>query len=165
MTVVLLCFFNFFFFLWSHLWHMEILGVGFESEMQLRPMPQPQKHLPLMAQHVATEILNLLGEARDWTHILREITSGLQLAEPQQELCDSSFYICIIRYVICISPILWVCFHFLDGVLRRRNVLNFVNVQFYLFFLLLLVQLVSYARLIANWRSWRSTPMFSPRVL
>ena len=27
--------------LWPHLWHMEIPRLGVESELQLRPMPQP----------------------------------------------------------------------------------------------------------------------------
>ena len=36
--------FFFFFFLWSHAWHMEIPGPGCQSEQQLRPMPQPWQH-------------------------------------------------------------------------------------------------------------------------
>ena len=34
-----------FFFLWPHLWHMEIHGLGGELELQLWPMPQPRQHL------------------------------------------------------------------------------------------------------------------------
>ena len=33
-----------FFFSQLHLWHMEVSGPGTESELQLRPMPQPRHH-------------------------------------------------------------------------------------------------------------------------
>lgn len=36
-------FFLFVFFLWPHLWHMEVPRLGFDSEMQLRLMPWPQQ--------------------------------------------------------------------------------------------------------------------------
>ena len=52
--------------------------VGVESELQLRPMPQPQQ----------CQILNPSSEARDWTHILMESMSGPYPAEPQWELLD-----------------------------------------------------------------------------
>ena len=38
-----------------HLWHMEVPGLGVESELQLQPTPQPQQH----------GILYPLSEARD----------------------------------------------------------------------------------------------------
>ena len=34
----------YYFFLQLHWWHMEVPGLGVESELQLRPMPQPQQH-------------------------------------------------------------------------------------------------------------------------
>ena len=35
---------SFFFFLWPHLWHMEVPGLRVKSELQLEPMPQPRQH-------------------------------------------------------------------------------------------------------------------------
>ena len=34
----------FYFFLWPHMWHMEVPGPGVELELQLWPMPYPQQH-------------------------------------------------------------------------------------------------------------------------
>ena len=53
-SLTLRSFFFFSFFLSLHLWHMEVYGLGPESEMQPRRMPQPQQHW----------ILNALSEAR-----------------------------------------------------------------------------------------------------
>lgn len=41
-------------------------GLGAESELQLRPVLEPQQH----------RILNPLSKARDTTHLLTETTSG-----------------------------------------------------------------------------------------
>ena len=38
------CFFFFFFFLGPHLRHMEVARLGVESELQLEPTPQLQRH-------------------------------------------------------------------------------------------------------------------------
>ena len=59
-------FFSFFFSLQPHLQHMEVLGLGVKSELQLRLVLQPQQHW----------IFTPLSEARDQTRILREIASG-----------------------------------------------------------------------------------------
>ena len=45
-----------------HLWHMEVPRVGVESELHLRPTPQPQQ----------CQILNPLSEARNRTRILMD---------------------------------------------------------------------------------------------
>ena len=39
------------FFLWSHLWHMEVPRQGIEPELELWPMPQLQKHQILKPLH------------------------------------------------------------------------------------------------------------------
>ena len=49
------------FFLWPQLQQM-VPSPGIESELQVRPTPQPQQH----------QILNPLSEARDQTHILTD---------------------------------------------------------------------------------------------
>ena len=46
----------FFFFLWPHLWHMEVPRIGIESELELWTTPQLQQ----------CWILNLLLWARNW---------------------------------------------------------------------------------------------------
>ena len=33
-----------FFFLGPHLWHTDVPGLGVDSELQLRPKPQPEPH-------------------------------------------------------------------------------------------------------------------------
>ena len=35
---------SFFFFLWPHLWHMEVPRLGVTSELQPLAWPQPQQH-------------------------------------------------------------------------------------------------------------------------
>ena len=32
------------YFLWLHLWHLEVLGLGIESKLQLGPMPWPWQY-------------------------------------------------------------------------------------------------------------------------
>ena len=63
-----------FFFLGPYLWHMEVPGVGVESELQLEPMQQTL-HLNHICNLCCTMwqhwILNPLSEARDGTCILR----------------------------------------------------------------------------------------------
>ena len=73
------------FFLRPHLWHMEVPRLGVELELQLLAYTTASAtqdlshicdlHLSLQ-QH---QILNPLSEARDWTHILREISWVLNL--------------------------------------------------------------------------------------
>ena len=69
-------FLNFFCFLGPHLWHMEVCGLGVESEPQ-RPayaIATAMPHLSLLCKlHHSLQqwwIINPLSEARDWTHIL-----------------------------------------------------------------------------------------------
>ena len=54
-----------YFFLWPQLRHMEIPGLGVESELQLQSVPQLPKHW----------ILNPLMEARDGIRILTMLGS------------------------------------------------------------------------------------------
>ena len=88
----------FFFFLWIHLWHMEVarlqvarLGVaqvGAVAEAYTTAMATLDlSHicdLCLNLQHCW--ILNPLSEARDWIHILVDTMSGSSSAEPQRKL-------------------------------------------------------------------------------
>ena len=80
-----------FFFLWPHLWHMEVPGP--EVELELPPWPQPvtgtlnlswicDLHHSLQ-QH---EILSTLSKARDWTCVLTDniwsLTDGATTGTP-----------------------------------------------------------------------------------
>ena len=55
------------FFLWAHLEHMDIPGLGVELELQLRLMPQPQQYsiCNLQGSLRQCQTLNPLREARD----------------------------------------------------------------------------------------------------
>ena len=65
-VVVLSPFFFFFFcFLWSQLRHMEVPGLGVESELQLRNIPQPQE---LRIQAPSMTYPAACGNARSLTH-------------------------------------------------------------------------------------------------
>ena len=64
--------------------------------------------------------------------------------------------ICNIFLPFCI-----LFFHFVDGILWSRKVLNFEEVQFIYYCLLLLVFLILYLRNFSNAESQRFMPMFS----
>ena len=74
----ILKFLIFFFFLWLHLWHMEVPRLGLKSELQLlayitaTTTPDPSRICDLSL----CQILNPLSEDRDWTCILMDIILG-----------------------------------------------------------------------------------------
>jgi len=86
-----------FFFLWLHLLHKKIPGLGVKSELQLQVYPtatatsDPNCLCDLCStwQH---RILNPLSKASDWTHLLMQAASGPLPTEPQQELPVYSSY-------------------------------------------------------------------------
>ena len=69
-------FFVFFFFLGSHLWYMEVPGLGVESELQLPAYATATKMQDLRGicgLHCSlrqSQILTPLSETRDWIHFL-----------------------------------------------------------------------------------------------
>ena len=69
-----------FFFLWPYLWHIEVLGLGTESELQLPSMAQLQQHWIWAASVTYT---TAGGNARSLNHWAR---SGIVL-ESSQTLC------------------------------------------------------------------------------
>ena len=77
----LICFL-FLFFLWPHLWHMDVPCLGVKSELQL-PAYATAKAMPDLSRicyvcHTLGQrwILNQLSKARDLTHILTETMWG-----------------------------------------------------------------------------------------
>ena len=70
-------------FLGPSLWHMNVSRLGIESELQLRPTPQPQQHgIPAAISDLRhsswhCRILNPLSEARDPTQILMDTSQVL----------------------------------------------------------------------------------------
>ena len=77
-------FFFFFSFLLLHLWHMEVLGLGVKSELQLLAYTtatatvtwDPSCIFDLHCSLWQCQILHPLREARDRTRILTETLSG-----------------------------------------------------------------------------------------
>ena len=69
-------FFIFFYFLWPHLWHVEIPRLGVELEPQLLAtatviaMPDPSLVCSLHHNSWQCQILNQLSKARDRTYVL-----------------------------------------------------------------------------------------------
>ena len=72
----------FFFFLWAHLQHMEVLGLRTELELQLQSTPTAKTTLDLNlicnlhSSLRQCRVLHPLGKARDGTCILTETTTG-----------------------------------------------------------------------------------------
>ena len=62
----------FFYFLWPHLLHMKVPGLGVESELKLHQAPDPSYICNLHQSLWQCHILNPLREARDLTSILTE---------------------------------------------------------------------------------------------
>ena len=71
-------FFFFFFFLELHLWHMEVLRLGIDSELQLpayttaTATPDPSRVCDLHHSSRQCRIVNLLSEARARTRVLMD---------------------------------------------------------------------------------------------
>ena len=98
------------FFLWLHLQHMEIPGLGIESELQLQTYttamvtldPSPICHLHLSLQQC--QILNPLQEARDW------ITSSWTLLRVLNPLnCNGNSIISFWRTIFCLKNVYGLC--------------------------------------------------------
>ena len=70
------------YFLWPYLQHMEVSGLGVESELQLpaytiaTATSDPSHACNLCCSSWHCWILGPLSEARDWTHILMNTTLG-----------------------------------------------------------------------------------------
>ena len=81
-------FFLFFVFLWPHLWLMNILRPGMESELQLpayataTAMPYPSCNCDIWCSLWQLLLLNPLKEARDRSHILTDTISDPSPTEP-----------------------------------------------------------------------------------
>ena len=75
-------FWNFFFFLWLHMWHMEVCRLGVKLELQLwaytTATAMPGLTCVCSQCHILQQyqILNSLSEARDPTRILTDILLG-----------------------------------------------------------------------------------------
>ena len=70
-------FFFFFSFVWPHLRHMEVPGLGVESELQIRASCATATATPDLCRSLwQCQILNPQSKARDRTCILTEMTSG-----------------------------------------------------------------------------------------
>ena len=88
----------FFFFLGPHPWHMEVPGLGVESELQLliyttvTAMPDLSHVCNLLRSLRQHGIFNPLSEARDWTHNLPDTMSSSQLTGPQQKLLHEAHF-------------------------------------------------------------------------
>ena len=73
---------DFFFFLWMHLWHMEVFRLEVKLELQLQAYTiattilDPRCNCSLLRGLWQLHILNPLSEARDQTHILTETVLG-----------------------------------------------------------------------------------------
>lgn len=76
-----------------------------------------------------------------------------------------SRYKSFIRYVICKYILLWVLFHFLDGILWSVKFLSYNEVQFICFLLLSRVLLMSYIRRHCQNQVYKDLLMFSPKNL
>ena len=78
-------------FLGPHPWHMEVPGLGVESELQLliyttvTAMPDLSHVCNLLRSLWQHGIFNPLSEARDWTHNLPDTMLSSQLTGPQQK--------------------------------------------------------------------------------
>ena len=81
---------NFFFFLWPHLWHLEVPRLGVKMELQLptytTATPNLSQDCSLCLSLWHRWILNLLSKTSAWTCILMDTMSGSQPNEPQWEL-------------------------------------------------------------------------------
>ena len=53
-------------FLLTHLWHMEVLGLGTELKLQLRPMPQSQQHKIQAASANFAAVCSNTGSLAHW---------------------------------------------------------------------------------------------------
>ena len=52
-------------FLWPHLWHMDVPGLGVKSELKLKPIPQSQRH---RIQATSSTCTTACSNARSLTH-------------------------------------------------------------------------------------------------
>ena len=66
-------FLSFFSFLWQHLWHIEVPGLGVNLELQLQPTPQPQIQATSMTYAVAC---SNTGSLTHWARPGSEPTSS-----------------------------------------------------------------------------------------
>ena len=99
-TNIVLFFFlvlNFFCFLWSYLWHMEVPGLGVQSELQLPAYATATAISDLSCicdlHHSSWQqrILDPLSEARDRSHTLM-VPSWIHFTAPRQELPVNQLY-------------------------------------------------------------------------
>ena len=80
--IIFIVFFSPPLFLWPHVQHMEVPGLGVELELQLlayttgRATPDPSRMCDLCCSLQQHQILNSLNEARDRTCILTDAISG-----------------------------------------------------------------------------------------
>ena len=76
------CYSFFFPFLWPHLWHIEVPGLGVELELQLpayaiKTATQGLSHLRHLSGSLwQNQLFNALSEARDQTSIFKDTMSG-----------------------------------------------------------------------------------------